>query len=72
MKKNFYRIPDHQKHRKPVLQYDLNGIFIKEWTGAKFAAIELNYKNPSLITAACKGKKPSAYSFKWSYKNQKE
>jgi hypothetical protein len=72
LKKNFYRIPDHQKHRKPVLQYDLNGIFIKEWTGAKFAAIELNYKSPSLITAACKGKKPSAYSFKWSYKNQKE
>jgi hypothetical protein len=57
--------------RKSILQYDLEGNFIKEW----FSILEVCKilfndvsKNPN-ITACCKNRIKSAYGFAWKYKN---
>lgn len=55
------------KHKKPVLQYDLEGNLLKEWPSAKSASIELSYKIQN-ITACCRGEKETAYKYKWEYK----
>ncbi len=55
--------------RKPVIQYDLQGNFIKEWNSAKFAGKELNISK-SGITACCKQQHKTAGGFKWEYKNK--
>jgi group I intron endonuclease len=59
--------------RKPVVQYTLDDIFIKEWSGAIEAA---NYLNPTnsisamkLISQACvRSQYPTALGFKWKHK----
>jgi len=52
--------------KKPILQYDLNGNFIKEWECGKYAGIELNLHATS-ITQVCKGKfkQTGGYIFKY-------
>lgn len=58
---------------KRVLQYDLNGNFIKEWPNSERAAEFYNCSN-SLINAVCI-KKPhckTAVGYKWEYKKQEE
>jgi len=59
------------KHRnKIVLQYDLQGNFIKEWESIKKAAIELfNIEEKRTgIVACCRGQQKKAYGFIWKYK----
>lgn len=56
------------KHRKPILQFTLDNVFVRDWDSAKSASIELNI-NSGFITAVCKGKHKSAYGFIWKYKN---
>lgn len=53
---------------KPILQYDLEGNFIKEWESAKQVADKLNLTNSSLITSVLKEKSPTAYNSIWKYK----
>ena len=53
------------KYKKPILQYDLDGNFIREWSSATDVGRELK----SNICNCLKGKLPSAYGFKWFYKN---
>lgn len=55
------------KPNKIILQYDLQGNFIKEWESAKVASGSLN-KTKSNITAVANGSKKIAYNFKWKYK----
>lgn len=50
----------------PVIQYDLDMNFIKEFASANQAARELNIKQ-SLITAACQ-RKGTSKGFNWRYK----
>ena len=51
----------------PVLQYDLNGNFIKEWDSITSAST--NYgKTNSNIMRCCQGKFKQAYGFIWKYK----
>lgn len=52
----------------PVVQYDLNGNFIKEWESANMASKELGIGQPS-ITACCKHRKGfnSCGGYKWEY-----
>lgn len=57
------------KSYKIVLQYDLNGTFIKEWPSIISASKELNISSPS-ITYCCKGKYKSAGKYKWKYKEE--
>jgi len=57
------------KNAKPILQYDLEGNFIKEWSSIKEANLYLGKnKDSGLINECCKGKKQTAYKFKWKYK----
>lgn len=54
---------------KPVLQYDLNDNFIKEWESQIDAFRGLNLTNYDGISACCKGKIKYSGGFKWKYKN---
>ena len=56
------------KHNlKPILQYDLNGIFIKEWETIMIASKELNIFG-SNITECCRGRRKTAGRYIWRYK----
>ena len=52
------------KRRKPILQYNINGDFIKEYSGTTKIG---NYKEANII-ACCKGRLNSAYGYIWKYK----
>lgn len=54
---------------KPILQYDLNGNFIKEWLGASQVRDELGY-NQSNITGVCNGLRKTHKNFIWKYKEK--
>lgn len=51
----------------PVIQYDLNGNFIKEWNGVREVENTLGYYH-SNISICCKGKVKTAYGYIWKYK----
>ena len=55
-----------QKIEKPVIQYDLNGNFIKQWISAKQAGEILNINRIS-IGAVCRGEKNTSGGFKWKF-----
>lgn len=59
-------LPKRQPTRK-IIQYDLNGNFIKEWDMIKQAALELGLHG-SGISCCCKGKVNSCGGYKWKYK----
>lgn len=50
-----------------VLQYDLDGNFIREWESAADASRELNITSGK-ICAVCKGIRKSTNGYKWRYK----
>lgn len=52
----------------PILQYDLNDNFIKEWKSQTEAA-KFYELNSTGIMCCCKGKQKTAGGFKWKYKN---
>lgn len=54
-------------NKKPILQYDLNGVFIKEWDSATDVQKELGYNNSS-ITNCCKKISKTSYNYIWKYK----
>ena len=54
------------KIKKPIIQYDLNGIFIKKWESACQVEKELNF-DQSNIYHCCNGKYKQSYGFKWQY-----
>lgn len=60
-------IANKGKGSKPILQYTLDGVFIRDWDSATTASKELNIFQTS-ITACCKGKQKSAYGFIWRHK----
>ena len=53
-------------NKKPILQYDLNGNFIKEWESSSIVKLHLGITNH--IAACCKGKRKTAGGYKWKYK----
>lgn len=55
------------KHRKPILQYTLDGVFVKEWYGVTEVEKELGLSHKN-ISRHLKGKTKSAYGFIWKYK----
>lgn len=59
------KMGDNQK--LPVLQFDLNGNFIKEWDGLIDATKSLG-KYSTNIMRCCRGKFKQAYGFIWKYK----
>lgn len=58
-----------RKHGKIVNQYDMNMNFIQSFPSVRAAARALNTEGFSHISAACRGKRQSAYGFKWQYAN---
>jgi hypothetical protein len=57
------------KLSKPVLQYDLEGNFLKKWNGATEAAQSLNKIHSAAITECCRGYRNSIYGYKWRFEN---
>lgn len=51
----------------PVLQFDLDGNFIKEWGGLIDAARHFNGTSTNILRC-CKGRFKQAYGYKWEYK----
>lgn len=60
-----------EKLKKPVNQYDLNGIFIKRYSSAFEACKINNFNNPSNIRTCCQEKTETAYGYKWNYYQEK-
>ncbi len=54
--------------QKPILQYDLEGNFIKEWESGKIVTNILKIDN-GRISRCCKNKVKSAGGYIWKYKN---
>ena len=61
------RIGKNNNQSKQVLQYNLNGNFIKEWESIKEASRFLKI-NDSSISACCKHKQNKAGNYIWRYK----
>jgi hypothetical protein len=57
-----------EKHpqAKAIIQYSMDGKFIKKWPYARLAAKELNI-SASSICICCQGKKESYSGYKWTY-----
>lgn len=54
--------------KKAVIQYDLNGNFVKRWETIKDFLIENNMNlKSSGITTCCKGRQRTAYGYIWKY-----
>lgn len=52
------------KYKKPILQFDLDGNFVREWPSATDVGKEVKGN----ICNCLKGKQKSAYGYKWKYK----
>jgi hypothetical protein len=61
---------NNQNNAKPVLQYDLEGNFIKEWSSIKKASLELNITPEAIGNCLRKGTNSSSGGFKWKYKTK--
>jgi hypothetical protein len=66
-----------KKNSKKVIQYNLNGNFIKKWPSASSAERFINNKPdanwkdiPNNIDACCRLKQKSAYGFVWKYQGE--
>ena len=59
-----------EKNKKPIIQFDKNGTFVKEWSSIKEASEILNISS-SNITNCAKGRERSSGGFVWKYKDQK-
>lgn len=56
-----------ENYSKKVVQYSLNGEFIKEWNSMHDVWRELGIK-PSYICRCCKGLRNQTYGYIWKYK----
>jgi len=54
-------------HNKPVLQYDLNNQFVKEWSSCYIATKNLNISH-SALTMCAQGLRKTSARFIWKYK----
>ncbi len=57
----------HPKTNKPVIQYNIQGNFIKEWSSISEISKELN-KQGAAISECCNNKRKTAYKYKWKFK----
>ena len=56
-----------KKRSKAVLQFDLQGILIKEYSSTKQVERELGFGQGNIVNC-CKGKLKQVYGYKWRYK----
>ena len=57
-----------ESHQKPILQFDKNGNFIREWVGQCEASNKLNIPQGNICNF-CNGIRSSAGGYIWKYKN---
>ena len=57
-----------EKTKKPILQYDLDGNFIRSWPSATDVGKEFRKNIVSCLT----GRTKTAYGYIWKYKNEEE
>lgn len=57
----------HKLNKKPILQYDLQGNFIKEWDSIKDAGLYIGKKGAA-IGECCQEKRKTAYNYIWKFK----
>jgi len=57
-----------EKYSKPVLQFDFDGKFIKEYPSLKAAAEDLNGESATITNACQQNKSKTAYGYQWRYK----
>ena len=55
------------KKSKPVLQFTLDGILIKEYASIRQVERETGFANSNIVNC-CNGKRKQAYGYKWKYK----
>jgi len=55
---------------KQIVQYDIDGNFLREWSSATAVQKEAGTMKRSCISAVCRGEKMTAYGFIWKFKNQ--
>lgn len=60
----------YRKKKLAILQYDLNNIFIKEWSSYDEIIKSGLCKKWHHICSCCTGKKPTAYGFIWKHKKE--
>lgn len=63
-----HKLGSKSPYSKNVLQYDLNGNFIREWGSLTEAANNLNIKKAS-ISSCCKGRNKTSGGYIWKLKN---
>lgn len=65
---NYYKTHENPNSKK-VLQYNLDGSFIKEWSSASEAESTLGYSSGN-ISNVCRGVGKSAMGYMWKYKEE--
>lgn len=55
----------------PILQFSKTGEFIRKWESGTQIEREIGF-NKGLISSCCKGKRKSAYGYKWGYEKDYE
>lgn len=58
----------HEKNKKPVLQFNIDGEFLNEFDSAASAAKSLGCNSGGNITNCCKGRCKSSMGYIWKYK----
>ena len=56
---------------KEVIQFNLDGTFVKEWPSTMEVQRELGFAQTN-ISKCCLGKRKQAYGFIWKYKNEED
>lgn len=59
------------KYSKPVLQFNKDGTFIREWKSVKDVERNLGYIHQN-ISYCCVGRYKTAYGYVWKYKERKD
>ena len=54
--------------KKAILQYDLQGAFIREWDSSQQIGLVLK-KDTKPIRECCKGRRKTGYGYRWKYKD---
>lgn len=57
-----------QKIKQKVLQYSIDGQFVKEWESPTDAELSISGKTTGAISHCAKGKTKTAYGYIWRYK----
>lgn len=60
-----------EKNNKPILQFDLNGTFIREWKSITQASKELNNSLDN-ISSCCLGRRKTSKGYIFKFKDDKE